>query len=123
MRAHHLGVEGIEQETGPEREHQDKGKRQRHGPVKHEHGRDIDMSVVHPVQRRNKKLHNLRHKHQTHQDEEKNHLRPVTTKTSSSFDKSTAGFSCAWPSSSRTRKLLTIPSNSPGGNTPPTPEV
>src|SRR6266404_3442652 len=123
MRAHHLGVEGVEQETGPECQHQHKGKGQRHGPVKDEHGRDINMGVVHPIERWNKKLHNLRHKNETHQNEEENHLRPVTTKTSSSFDKSTAGFSCAWPSSSRTRKLLTVPTNRPGGNTPPTPEV
>src|SRR5205085_10175553 len=118
MRAHDLRIEDIEQETRPECQHQHKGERQRHCPVKHEDGRDINMSVVHPVEWRNKKLNNLGHKHQGHQNEEENHLRPVTTKTSSSFDKSTAGFNCAWPSSSRTRKPLTVPSNSPGGNTP-----
>src|SRR6267378_4274771 len=123
MRAHYLCVEGVEQETGPECQHQDKGKRQRHGPIKHKHGRDINMCVVHPVERRNKKLRDLCRENEKHQDDEENHLRPVTTKTSSSFDKSTAGFSCAWPSSSRTRKLFTAPPNRPAGNTPPTPEV
>src|SRR5438477_13114209 len=123
MRTHYLCVEGIEQETRPECQHQHKRKRQRHGPVKHEHGRDVNMRVIHPIERRNKKLRDLGHENEKHQNHEENHFRPVTTKTSSSFDKSTAGLSCAWPSSSRTRKLLTVPTNSPGGNTPPTPEV
>src|SRR4029077_19085144 len=81
------------------------------------------MRVRHPIQRRNEEFRDLRDKDKNHQNTKENHLRPTTTNTSSIFVKSTAGVSCACPSNSRTRNSLTAPISSPGGNTPPTPEV
>src|SRR5689334_22815304 len=81
------------------------------------------MRVRHPIERRNEKLRDLRDEHEHHQNQEENHLRPTTTKTSSNLVRSTAGTSCACPSNSRTRNSLTFPISNPGGKTPPTPEV
>src|SRR5205085_7903959 len=51
------------------------------------------------------------------------HFLPVTTKTSSRCERSTAGVTRAWLSSSRTRKLWIVPTSNPEGKTPPTPDV
>src|SRR5207244_4681380 len=106
-----------------QRQRQHQRKRQRHRTVKNNHWHDVNVRIVHPIDWRNVKLRNLCDQHQDHQNEEENHFRPVTTKTSSRCDKSTAGVSCACPSSSRKRKVFTTPISKPEGNTPPTPDV
>src|ERR1041385_5590016 len=113
----------IQQKARPEYQDQKQRQGQGDGTVKDQHRGDVNVRVRHPIERRNEKFRDLRDEHENDQDGEENHLRPTTTKTSSSFVKSTAGTSFAWPSSSRTRKSLTLPINNPGGNTPPTPEV
>src|SRR5206468_12589581 len=65
----------------------------------------------------------LSHPDQEYQKKKECHLRPVTTNTSSRCERSTAGVTCACPSNSRTRKLLTTPTSKPEGKTPPTPDV
>src|SRR5215472_13066915 len=119
----HLHREHIQENAGKKGQRQHEWKRQRHGAIKNNYRDNVDMRVVHPTERRNEKLRDLRHQNEHKQNEEENHFRPVTTKTSSRCDMSTAGASLAWPSSSRTRKLLTVPIINPDGNTPPTPDV
>src|SRR5437763_8130312 len=81
------------------------------------------MRIVQPRQCRDKQFRDLRYHHQNQQKKKEYHLRPVTTNTSSRCERSTAGVTCACPSNSRTRKLLTPPTSKPEGKTPPTPDV
>src|SRR6059058_338920 len=110
----------IEQDSGEQcqSEHQRKG--QRHCAIKNQHWRDVDVRVIHPIERWNKVLRDLRHQHEHEQYSKENHLRPVTTKTSSRCERSTAGASFACPSSARILKSFTVPMNKPEGKTPPT---
>src|SRR5439155_7632455 len=121
--AHYLHGKRIEQEPGVQGQRQHQGKRQRHCSVKDDYRHNVDMRIVEPGQRRDEKLRNLRNQHQDQQDKKEYHFRPVTTKTSSRCERSTAGVSCACPSNSRTRKVLTTPMSKPEGKTPPTPDV
>src|ERR1051326_462155 len=119
----HVHGQEIKQNSSEQRQRQHERKRQRHGAIKNNDRHNVDVRIVHPTHRRNEIFRDLGQQHEDEQNEEKNHFRPVTTKTSSRCDISTAGASFACPSSSRTRKFFTVPISSPDGNTPPTPEV
>src|SRR5205823_9881356 len=115
--------QSVEQNSSKQCQAKHQGKRQRHRAVKNQDWHDVDVGVIHPIKRRNKEFRNLRDQDKNKQNKKENHFRPVTTNTSSRCDSSTAGVSCACPSSSRTRKVFTTPISKPEGNTPPTPEV
>src|ERR1700730_12917047 len=119
-RAKHLHGKRVEQDAGKKRQREHQRKRQCYRAVKHDHGHDVNVRIVHPRERRNKKFCDLRDQDKHQQYKKENHFRPITTKTSSKCDMSTAGASCACPSSSRTRKLFTVPVSRPDGKTPPT---
>ena len=55
------------------------------------HRHNVNVRAVHPVERRQKKFRYLRDEHEKDENEKENHLCPVTTKTSSSRARSTAG--------------------------------
>src|ERR1700676_1760149 len=113
----------VEQDAGKKSQPQNERKRQRHRAVKNDYRHNVNVGVVQHRQRRNEELGDLRDQYEHQQYKKENHFRPVTTNTSSRCDISTAGASCACPSNSRTRKLLTVPTSKPDGKTPPTPEV
>src|SRR6266404_7375268 len=115
----YLHGERVEQNSGKQRQPEHQRKRQRHCAVKNQHRRNVNVRVIHPIQRRNKKFRDLRDHHQNQKYTKENHFRPVTTNTSSKCERSTAGATLAWPSSSRTLKLFTVPRNKPEGKTPP----
>src|SRR6266581_3766334 len=79
----------------------------RQHPVQNYHWHNVNMRVVKPGQDWDEEFRNLGNYYQNQQQKKKDHLRPVTTNTSSKCERSTAGVNCACPSSSRTRKLLT----------------
>src|SRR5690242_20945251 len=121
--AEHLHGQGIQQNACEQRHPQHQWKRQGHRAVKDQDRRDVNVGVVHPIQRRNEKLRDLGDDQQNEQYDKENHFRPVTTNTSSKWESSTAGASLACPSSARTLKLFTVPISKPDGKTPPTPDV
>src|ERR1043166_628092 len=122
-RPNYLNGERVEQDAGIQSKREHERKRQRHRSVKDDHRHNINMRVVEPGQRRDEKFRDLRDEDESEENKKEDHFRPVTTKTSSKCDRSTAGVSCACPSSSRTRKLFTTPISKPEGKTPPTPDV
>src|SRR5262249_61904420 len=73
----------VEQTPGEECQSQHERKRQCHCAVENKHWHDVDVRIVEPRQRWDEKFGDLRHQHESQEKKEKNHLRPVTTKTSS----------------------------------------
>ena len=72
----HLNGKRIQQNPGEERQREHQGKWQRHCTVENNHRHNVNVRVIEPRQRRDKKFGDLRDQNQDQQTAKKNHLRP-----------------------------------------------
>src|ERR1051326_2540043 len=73
MAVEQLHAHRVPEKTRDEGERQHERKRQRHGPVKNDHWHDVNMGVVHPIERGEEDLDDLGEKDERHEDKEENH--------------------------------------------------
>ncbi len=69
-------VSASSKQPGEPRQRQHQRERQRHGPIENDDRHDVDMRVVHPLERRNEELDDLREENQDEQNERKRSFPP-----------------------------------------------